>query len=150
MRRTLLFVLALAGMFGCAASPHSDPARCYDCVSFRIMDSDLRPTRDVVGPSRIEICGDPISPEEVTVLELQAGEETDKSVANKLGKTARYVDWWFGVELQPNYVRKAQQTIARRGCNLLILSETRTHWHGSDGKYVSGTSEYRLIRWGIY
>ena len=150
MFKTLFIAWMLVGISGCTASKPSDSTRCLDCVWFRALDTDLKPT-GVLTRLDSAYCGDPISWEDVTVLEVPDLESLQETVDEELGTTAEYVDRWFAVELQLNYIRKVRETIARRGCNLLILGETRTHWFGGKGTNgVSGTMDFRMIRWGRY
>ena len=95
MFKALSIALILAGIYGCTASPPSASIPCHDCVSFRVLDSDLRPTGEWVQPSRIAFCGDPISWEEVTVLEVQHDESLKEIVDGEIGTTAEFVDKWF-------------------------------------------------------
>ena len=151
MSKALCIALIFGGLYGCATSPAPDSTPCHDCVSLRVLDSDLQPTGESIGPSRIAVCGEPISWEDVTVLEVQHDDSLNETVAEELGATAEFVDQWLGVTVSPNYIRKTRQTLAQRGCNLLILGDTRSDWYRhSAPDAVSGTSEYRAIRWGMY
>jgi len=150
MFKTLFIAWMLVGISGCTASKPSDSTRCHDCVLLRALDTDLKPTRELV---RLDsaYCGFPISWEDVTVLEVPHLESLQETVDKELGTKAEFVDRWFAMGLQEKRIRKVRETIARSGCNLLILGETRSHWFGGKGTNgVSGTMDFRMIRWGRY